>query len=77
MGLTSWTGEVPRKAEVAIAKNYLAVDELEALNRIVNACGVARRRGAEESGGAERPAPEAGDQVEERRTWARRSTVAW
>ena len=37
MGLTSWTGEVPRKAEVAIAKNYLAADELEALNRIVNA----------------------------------------
>ncbi len=37
MGLTSWTGEVLRKAEVAIAKNYLAADELEALNRIVNA----------------------------------------
>ena len=37
MGLTSWTGEVPRKAEAAIAKNYLAADELEALNRIVNA----------------------------------------
>jgi hypothetical protein len=37
MGLTSWTGEVPRKAEVAIAKNYLAAPELEALNRIVTA----------------------------------------
>jgi len=37
MGLTSWTGGVPRKADVAIAKNYLGADELEALNRIVNA----------------------------------------
>ncbi|MHB8940237.1 MAG: virulence RhuM family protein [Desulfobacteria bacterium] len=37
MGLTSWAGEVPRKTEVVIAKNYLAADELEALNRIVNA----------------------------------------
>lgn len=37
MGLTSWTGEVPRKADVAIAKNYLVAEELEALNRIVNA----------------------------------------
>jgi hypothetical protein len=37
MGLTSWTGPTPRKPEVAIAKNYLAADELDALNRIVNA----------------------------------------
>lgn len=37
MGLTTWTGEVPRKADVAIAKNYLGTDELEALNRIVTA----------------------------------------
>jgi hypothetical protein len=37
MGLTSWTGAAPRKADVAIAKNYLAADELDALNRIVNA----------------------------------------
>jgi hypothetical protein len=37
MGLTSWTGDVPRKADVAIAKNYLGAEELEALNRIVNA----------------------------------------
>jgi hypothetical protein len=40
MGLTSWrnspTGPV-RKADVAIAKNYLAKDELEALNLIVSA----------------------------------------
>ncbi len=37
MGLTSWTGEVVRKADVAIAKSYLGADALEALNRIVNA----------------------------------------
>ena len=37
MGLTSWTGEAPRKADVAIAKNYLGAEELEALNRIVTA----------------------------------------
>ncbi len=37
MGLTSWGGEVPRKADVAIAKNYLGAEELEVLNRIVTA----------------------------------------
>ncbi len=37
MGLTSWGGEVPRKADVGIAKNYLAAGELNALNRIVTA----------------------------------------
>jgi hypothetical protein len=37
MGLTSWTGDVLRKPDVAIAKNYLGADELDALNRIVNA----------------------------------------
>jgi len=37
MGLTSWPGEVLRKADVSIAKNYLGADELEALNRIVTA----------------------------------------
>lgn len=37
MGLTSWAGETPRKADVAVAKNYLGQDELEALNRIVTA----------------------------------------
>ena len=31
--MTSWTGAAPRKAEAAIAKNYLAAPELEALNR--------------------------------------------
>lgn len=37
MGLTSWTGSTPRRADVKSAKNYLAPEELEALNRIVNA----------------------------------------
>lgn len=37
MGLTSWAGDVPRRADVSTAKNYLAAEELEALNRIVNA----------------------------------------
>jgi hypothetical protein len=37
MGMTNWLGEKPRKDEAAIAKNYLAPDELDALNRIVNA----------------------------------------
>jgi hypothetical protein len=37
MGLTTWAGDAPRKADVAVAKNYLAEGELEALNRIVNA----------------------------------------
>lgn len=41
MGLTSWAnqskGGPPRKTDAVIAKNYLAEDELEALNRIVTA----------------------------------------
>ena len=37
MGLTSWMGSKPSRGEVAIAKNYLTAEELEALNRIVNA----------------------------------------
>ena len=37
MGLTTFAGDAPRKADVAIAKNYLGADELVALNRIVNA----------------------------------------
>jgi hypothetical protein len=35
MGLTSWAGPTPRKADVAIAKNYLDADDLDALNKIV------------------------------------------
>ena len=37
MGLTSWSGDRPRKADVSIAKNYLNQDELRALNLIVAA----------------------------------------
>ncbi len=37
MGLTSWTGTAIRKSDVGVAKNYLDVDEIEALNRIVSA----------------------------------------
>ncbi len=47
MGLTSWTGEVPRKADVAVAQNYLGADELEALNRIVTAYLLQRRVGTD------------------------------
>ena len=37
MGLTIWDGARPRKADIAIAKNYLQPDEIEVLNRIVTA----------------------------------------
>jgi len=37
MGLTSWAGDRPRKADVGIAKNYLSEDDLRALNLIVAA----------------------------------------
>jgi len=37
MGLTTWTGDKPRKGDVTIAKNYLSEDELKALNLIVSA----------------------------------------
>jgi hypothetical protein len=35
MGLTSWKGDIVRKGDVAVAKNYLKHDEIEELNRIV------------------------------------------
>jgi hypothetical protein len=35
MGLTNWEGARIRKADVAIAKNYLNADELRALNNLV------------------------------------------
>jgi len=35
MGLTSWKGEVVRKADVTVAKNYLLAAEIDELNRIV------------------------------------------
>ncbi len=35
MGLTTWIGQKIRKADVAVAKNYLTQEELDTLNRIV------------------------------------------
>jgi hypothetical protein len=35
MGLATWKGDVVRKADVAVAKNYLNHDEIGELNRIV------------------------------------------
>ena len=37
MGLSTWAGAVPRRSDVIVTKNYLAADELDALNRIVSA----------------------------------------
>lgn len=37
MGMTNWVGDKPARTEAIIAKNYLSPDELDALNRIVNA----------------------------------------
>lgn len=37
MGMTSWSAARPRKLDAAVAKNYLNAEELNALNRIVNA----------------------------------------
>jgi len=37
MGLTSWSGARPRKADVGMAKNYLDQQELDILNRVVSA----------------------------------------
>ena len=36
MGLTSWTGPLPRRTDAEIAKNYLSADEVDTLNHIVN-----------------------------------------
>lgn len=36
MGLTSWTGAMPKRSDATIAKNYLDRNELDTLNRIVN-----------------------------------------
>lgn len=35
MGLTAWKGNIVRKQDVIIAKNYLTYDELDSLNRLV------------------------------------------
>lgn len=36
MGLTSWKGNIVRKGDVIVAKNYLYKEELDKLNRLVN-----------------------------------------
>ncbi|MBQ0046794.1 MAG: virulence RhuM family protein [Prevotellaceae bacterium] len=36
MGLTTWKGNVVRKGDIIIAKNYLKEDEIDSLNRLVN-----------------------------------------
>ena len=36
MGLTTWTGMLPKKNDAEYAKNYLTEEELKTLNRIVN-----------------------------------------
>ncbi len=36
MGLTSWTGALPRRGDAEVAKNYLRADEVDTLNRIVS-----------------------------------------
>ena len=36
MGLTSFAGHAPRRADIGVAKNYLNQEELETLNRLVN-----------------------------------------
>jgi hypothetical protein len=36
MGLTAWLGSRPRKTDALVAKNYLSLDEVEALNLIVS-----------------------------------------
>lgn len=35
MGLTSWTGTMPQRHDAEVAKNYLTMEELDTLNRIV------------------------------------------
>ena len=36
MGLTSWTGGLPKRTDAEIARNYLSPEELDTLNRIVS-----------------------------------------
>ena len=36
MGLTTWTGALPKRNDAEYAKNYLTEEELDILNRIVN-----------------------------------------
>lgn len=37
MGMTAFAGEKPRKADISVAKNYLKVEEIDILNRLVSA----------------------------------------
>lgn len=36
MGLTSWTGGLPKRTDAEIAKNYLSPEKLDTLNCIVS-----------------------------------------
>lgn len=36
MGLTTWTGMMPKRTDAEYAKNYLNEEEMDMLNRIVN-----------------------------------------
>ena len=36
MGLTTWTGMMPKRTDAEFAKNYLNEEEIDTLNRIVN-----------------------------------------
>ena len=36
MGLTTWTGALPKKSDAEVAKNYLSKEEIATLNRIVS-----------------------------------------
>ena len=36
MGLTTWTGMLPKRTDAEFAKNYLNAEEVDTLNRIVN-----------------------------------------
>ena len=36
MGLTTWTGALPKKTDAEVAKNYLSKEEIATLNRIVS-----------------------------------------
>ena len=36
MGLTTWTGMLPKRSDAEFAKNYLNEEEIDTLNRIVN-----------------------------------------
>lgn len=36
MGLTTWTGGLPKRSDAEVAKNYLSEEEVDTLNRIVS-----------------------------------------